>query len=112
MEFLSGYNFIMSYHRGKANANVDVLSQLSLLPTEEGINFRLLCPVEPGRPWRVPQPRLGPYTVFLPYPRIGVGGLAARVRRFGASFASPVTTPVFGPLRLHVLPCPVHRCNE
>ena len=38
MEFLSAYNFRLSYRRGKDNANADFLSRLPLPPTKEDIS--------------------------------------------------------------------------
>ena len=38
MEFLSAYNFSLSYRRGKDNANADFLSRLPLPPTDEDIS--------------------------------------------------------------------------
>ena len=38
MEFLSAYNFRLSYQRGQENANADFLSRLPLPPIEEDIS--------------------------------------------------------------------------
>ena len=38
MEFLSAYNYRLSYRRGRENANADFLSRLPLLPTVEDIS--------------------------------------------------------------------------
>ena len=38
MEFLSAYNFRLSYRRGRENANADFLSRLPLLPIDDDIS--------------------------------------------------------------------------
>ena len=50
MEFLSAYNFRLSYRRGQENANADFLSHLSLPPIDEDISgaFALTGPEDPG----------------------------------------------------------------
>ena len=38
MEFLSAYNFRLSYRRGQENANADFLSRLPLPPNDEDVS--------------------------------------------------------------------------
>ena len=73
-EFLSAYNFSLSYRRGKDNANADFLSRLPLPPTDEDISG----------PCALTDPDdLGVYLIracglvpsFCPIPGIGLGGL-------------------------------------
>ena len=75
MEFLSAYDFRLSYRRGQENANADFLSRLPLPPIDEDVSgaFALTDPDD-----------LGVYligacgltTPSCPLPGVGLGGLA------------------------------------
>ena len=75
MEFLSPYNFRLSYRRGQENANTDFLSRLPLLPIKENIS---------GASALTDPDDLGVYliracgftTPACPVPGVGLGGLA------------------------------------
>ena len=75
MEFLSAYNFGLSYRRGRDNANADFLSRLPLPPIEEDIS---------GSSALSDPDDLGVYliracgltTPSCPIPGVGLGGLA------------------------------------
>ena len=75
MEFLSAYNFSISYRRGKDNGYADFLSRLTLPPTEEDISGSCAL-TDPDD--------LGVYLIrtcdlvpsLCPIPGIGLGGLA------------------------------------
>ena len=74
MEFLSAYNFRLSYRRGQENANADFLSRLPLPPIDEDI---------PGASALTDPNDLGVYltracgftTPACPVPGLGLGGL-------------------------------------
>ena len=75
MEFLSAYNFRLSYRRGQENANADFLSHLPLPPIEEDIS---------GASALTDPDDLGVYLIRVcgfttpscPVPGVGLGGLA------------------------------------
>ena len=75
MEFLSAYNFLLSYRQGQENANADFLSRFPLPPIDEDVSgtFALTDPDD-----------LGVYIIRAcglttppcPVPGVGLGGLA------------------------------------
>ena len=75
MEFLSAYNFRLSYRRGQENANADFLSRLPLPPIDEDVS---------GASALTDPDNLGVYiiracgltTPSCPVPGVGLGGLA------------------------------------
>ena len=75
MEFLSVYNFRLSYRRGQENANADFLSRLPLPPIDEDVS---------GASALTDPDDLGVYliracgltTPSCPVPGVGLGGLA------------------------------------
>ena len=98
MEFLSAYNYRLSYKQGRDSANADFLSRLPIPPTAEDISdsSALTDPDDLGlyliRAW-------GYTTASCPVPGVGLGVLTA-------SFYSPNTgqnsspTPILGGLPL------------
>ena len=76
MEFLSAYNFNLSYRRGKDNVNADSFSRLPLPPTEEDISGA--CALSDPRDLGVYFIRACGFILsFCPIPGIGLGGLAS-----------------------------------
>ena len=103
MEFLSAYNFRLSYRRGQENANADFLSCLPLPPIEEDISgaFTLTDPDDLG----VYLIRAcGFITPSCPVPGVGIGGLVpSPYHTPGAGLGGLVPlpdTPVLGGLPL------------
>ena len=103
MEFLSAYNFRLSYRRGQDNANADFLSRLPLPPIAEDIS---------GASALTDPDDLGVYliracgltTPTCPVPGVGLGGLTpspchARDAILGG-LTPPPDTPVLGGLPL------------
>ena len=92
MEFLSAYNFSLSYRRGKDNANADFLSRLPLPPTNEDISGSCAL-TDPDD--------LGIYLIracglvpsFCPIPGIGLGGLAPQPRTPSLALGGLVPQP-------------------
>ena len=75
MEFLSDYNFSLSYRHGKDNANADFLSRLPLPPTNENISGS--CALTDPDDLDVYLIRTcGLVPSFCPIPGIVLGGLA------------------------------------
>ena len=103
MEFLSAYNFRLSYRRGQENANADFLSRLPLPPIEENIS---------GASALTDPDYLGVYliracgfiTASCPVPGVGLGGLThSPYHTPGAGLGGlvpPPDTPVLGGLPL------------
>ena len=117
MEFLSAYNYRLSYRRGRDNANADFLARLPIPPTADDIS---------GSSALTDPDDLGVYliracgytTASCPTPDVGLGGLTT-------SFYSPNTgqnsspTPVLGGLlltkndfRTHRAPMPPNRRTD
>ena len=100
MEFLSAYNFRLSYRRGQENANADFLSRLPLPPIADDIS---------GASALTDPDDLGVYliracgltTPSCPFPGVGLGGLAPSpdIPVLGGLAPSP-DTPVLGGLPL------------
>ena len=100
MEFLSAYNFRLSYRRGQENANPDFLSRLPLPPIADDIS---------GASALTDPDDLGVYliracgltTPSCPFPGVGLGGLAPTtdIPVLGGLAPSP-DTPVLGGLPL------------
>ena len=103
MEFLSAYNFRLSYRRGHDNANADFLSRLPLLPIAEDISGAFALTETDD---------LGVYliraygftTPACPVPGVGLGGLTPSPCRDHDAILSGLTpppdTPVLGGLPL------------
>ena len=103
MEFLSAYNFRLSYRRGQENANSDFLSCLPLPPIEEDIS---------GTSALTDPDDLGVYLVracvfttpSCPVPGVGLGGLAPSPCHAPdailGGLTPPPDTPVLGGLPL------------
>ena len=103
IEFLSAYNFRLSYRRGQENANADFLSRLPLPPIEEDIS---------GASALTDPDDLGVYliracgftTLSCPVPGVGLGGLAPSPYYTPdavlGGLAPPPDTPVLGELPL------------
>ena len=103
MEFLSAYNFGLSYRRGQENANADFLSRLPLPPIEEEIS---------GASALTDPDNLGVYliracgftTSSCPVPGAGLGELAPSPYHTPdavlGGLALPPDTPVLGGLPL------------
>ena len=112
MEFLSAYNFRLSYRRGRKNANADFLSRLPLPSIEEDIS---------GASALTDPDDLGVYliracgfiTPSCPVPGVGLGGLApSPYYTPGAGLGGlvpPPDTPVLGGLPLTKYDFRTHR---
>ena len=100
MEFLSVYNFRLSYRRGQENANADFLSRLPLPPIADDISgaSALTDPDDLGV-YRIRA--CGLTTPSCPFPGVGLGGLAPSpdIPVLGGLAPSP-DTPVLGGLPL------------
>ena len=99
MEFLSAYNYRLSYRRGRDNANADFLSRLLILPTVEDISgsSALMDPDDLG----VYLIRACGYTTpSCPIPGIGLGGLTPRSQNNLGTGWNAFPTPVLGGLPL------------
>ena len=115
MEFLSVYNYRLSYRRGRDNANVDFLSRLPIPPTAEDISgsSALTDPDDLG----VYLIRACGYTTpSCPIPGVGLGGLTPPSDNNLGTGWNPSTTWVLGgiPLtkddfRTHHAPMPLRR---
>ena len=100
MEFLSAYNFRLSYRRGQENANADFLSRLPLPPIADDVS---------GASALTDPDDLGVYLIHAcglttpscPFPGVGLGGLAPSpdIPVLGGLAPSP-DTPVLGGLPL------------
>ena len=114
MEFLSAYNYRLSYRRGRDNVNADFLSRLPIPPTAEDISCSSAL-TDPDDLGVYLIRACGYTTASCPTPDVGLSGLTA-------SFYSPNTgqnfspTPVLGgpPLtkdgfRTHRAPMPLNR---
>ena len=74
MEFLSAYNFRLSYRRGQDNANADFLSRLPLPPTAEDISGASAL-TDPDDLGVYLSRACGLTTPACPVPGVGLGGL-------------------------------------
>ena len=114
MEFLSTYNYRLSYRRGRDNANADFLSRLPIPPTAEDISgsSALTDPDDLG----VYLIRACDYiTPSCPIPSVGLGGLTPSFYSLSTG-QNPFPTPVLGGLpltkddfRTHRAPMPLNR---
>ena len=99
MEFLSAYNYRLSYRRGRDNANADFLSRLPIPPTAEDISgsSALTDPDDLGvyliRAW-------GYTTPSCPIPGVGLGGLTPPSHNNPDIGRNPFLTPGLGRLPL------------
>ena len=99
MEFLSAYNYRLSYRRGRENANADFLSRLPILPTTEDIS---------GSSALTDPHNLGVYligacgytTSSCPIPGVGLGGLTSPCSNNPGTGPNPPPTLVLGGLHL------------
>ena len=93
MEFLSAYNYGLSYKRGRDNANADFLSRLPILPTAEDISgsSALTDPNDLG----VYLIRACGYTTpSCPIPGVDLGGLTPSAYNSPSNGQNPFPTPV------------------
>ena len=112
MEFLSAYNFHLSYRRGQENANADFLSRLPLPPFEEDIS---------GASTLTGPDDLGVYlnracgftTRDCPVPGVGLGGLTPSPclapNAVLGGLTPPPDSPVLGGLPLTIDDFRTHR---
>ena len=115
MEFLSAYNYRLSYRRGRENANADFLSRLPIPPTTEDISgsSALTDPDDLG----VYLIRACGYTTpSRPIPGVGLGGLTSQSSNNPGTGPNPSPTLVLGGLHLtkddfrtHRSPMPLRR---
>ena len=103
MEFLSAYNFRLSYRRGQENANADFLSRLPLPPIEEDI-FGASALTDPDDLGVYLIRTCGFTTPSCPVPGVGLGGLAPSPYHTPdavlGGLASPPDTSILGGLPL------------
>ena len=90
MEFLSAYNFRLSYRRGQENANADFLSRLPLPPIADDISGASGLD-GPRRSWRLSHPRMRPHHPFLPHPWRWLGWAGPLARYSSFVWASSLT---------------------
>ena len=114
MEFLSAYNFRLSYRRGQENANADFLSRLPLPPIAEDIS---------GASALTDPDDLGVYlirtcgftTPACPVPGVGLGGLTASPCHAPdavlGGLTPPPDSPVLGGLPLTIDDFRTHRAS-
>ena len=115
MEFLSVYNYRLSYRRRRDNANADFLSQLPIPPTAEDISgsSALTDPDDLG----VYLIRACGYTTpSCPIPGVGLGGPTPSFHDNPGTSWDPFPTPILGGLpltkddfRTHRAPMPLRR---
>ena len=115
MEFLSAYNYRLSYRRGRENANADFLSRLPIPPTMEDISgsSALADPDDLG----IYLIRACGYTTSsCPIPGVGFGGLTSPSSNNPGTGPNPSPTLVLGGLHLkkddfrtHRSPMPLRR---
>ena len=103
MEFLSAYNFRLSYRRGQENANADFLSSQPLPPIEEDISGASAL-TDPDDLGAYLNRTCGFITPSCPVPDVGPGGLASSpYHTSGAGLGGlvpPPDTPVLDGLPL------------
>ena len=112
MEFISAYNFRLSYRRGQENANADVLSRLPLPPIAEDISgaSALTDPDDLG----VYLIRACGFTIpACPVPGVGLGGLTLSLcpapDAVLGGLTPPPDSPVLGGLHLTIDNFRTHR---
>ena len=115
MEFLSAYNYRLSYRRGRDNVNADFLSRLPIPPTAEDISgsSALTDPDDLG----VHLIRACGYTTSsCPIPGVAFGGLTSLSSNNPGTGPNPSPTSVLGGLHLtkddfrtHRSPMPLRR---
>ena len=103
LEFLSAYNFRLSYRRVQENANSDFLSRLPLPPIEENISVAS-APTDPDNLGVYLIRACGFITPSCPVPDVDLGGLAPSPYHIpGAGLGGlvpPPDTPALGRLPL------------
>ena len=99
MEFLSAYNFRLSYRRGQENANADFLSRLPLPPIADVSGASALTDPDDLGVYLIRA--CGLTTPSCPFPGVGLGGLVPSrdIPALGGLAPSP-DTPVLGGLPL------------
>ena len=114
MEFLSAYNFRLSYCRGQENANAEFLSRLPLLPIEEDISGASAL-TDPDDLSVYLIRACGFTTPSCPVPGVGLGGLAPSPCDAPGvvlgGLTSPPDTPVLGGLPLTKHDFRTHRAS-
>ena len=101
MEFLSAYNYRLSYRRGRdnANANADFLSRLPIPPTADDISGSSALTNPDDLSVYLIRP-CGCTTPSCPIPGVGLGGLTPPSHNNPDTGRNPFSTPVLGGLPL------------
>ena len=101
MEFLSAYNYRLSYRRGRDSANADFLSRLPIPLSAEDISdsSALTDPDDLGVHWYLIR-ACGYTTPSCPISGVGLGGLTPSSHNNPGTGRNPFLTPVLGGLPL------------
>ena len=106
MEFLSAYNFRLSYRRGQENVNADFLSRLPLPPIEEDISGASAL-TDPDDFGVYLIRACGFTTPACPVPGVGLSGLTPLLCRAPdavlGGLTPPSDSPVLGGLPLTIV---------
>ena len=99
MEFLSAYNYRLSYRRGRDNANADFISRLPIPPTAEDISGSSAL-TEPDDLGVYMIRACGYTTSSCSIPGVGFGGLTSLSSHNPGTGPNPSPTSVLGGLHL------------